>query len=45
MTIDLMNRMGIETVSAAVGTEIHITIKSEYQGSNKILPTDILESD
>ena len=45
MTIDLMNRMGIETVSAAVGAEIHITIKGEYQSSNKILPADRLESD
>jgi len=45
MTIDLMNLMGIETISTVVGAEIYITIKGEYQGSNKILPADILESD
>ena len=45
MTIDLMNLMGIETIRTVVGAEIYITIKGEYQGSNKILPADILESD
>jgi len=45
MTVQLLNRLGIETSSVKEGTELCITINGDYQSSNTPIDLDILESD
>ncbi len=45
MTVQLLNRLGIETSSAKEGTELCITINGDYQSSNTPIDLDLLESD
>ena len=45
MTVQLLNRLGIETSSVKEGTALCITINGDYQSSNTPIDLDILESD
>jgi 3-phosphoshikimate 1-carboxyvinyltransferase len=45
MTVQLLNRLGIETSSVKDDTELCITINGDYQSSNTPIDLDILESD
>ena len=45
MTVQLLNRLGIETSSVKEGTELCITINGDYQSTNTPIDLDLLESD
>ena len=45
MTVQLLNRLGIETSSVKEGTELCITINGDYQSSNTPIDLNLLESD
>ncbi len=45
MTVQLLNRLGIETSSVKEGTALCITINGDYQSSNTPIDLDLLESD
>ncbi len=45
MTVQLLNRLGIETSCVKEGTALCITINGDYQSSNTPIDLDLLESD
>lgn len=45
MTVQLLNRLGIETSSVNEGTALCITINGDYQSSNTPIDLNLLESD